>query len=98
MEILHKFHNALLSRTELQLDLLYQSATPSTSDVKKAVADKLKASEELVIIKKIANIFGKRKASVTAYVYDSKDALDRFEPKPKAKKEIKEAEAPPAAK
>ena len=96
MEILHKFHNALLSRTELQLDLPYKSATPSSIDVRKTVAEKLKSSEDLVVVKKIGNIFGSRKALVTAYVYDNQESLDKFEPKPKVKK-VKE-EAPPAAK
>lgn len=99
MEILHKFHNALLSRTELQLDLPYQNATPSTAEVKKMVADKLKASEDLVVIKKIANIFGTKKALVAAYIYDSKESFDKFEPKPKAKKaqEVTASPAPAAA-
>ncbi len=93
MEILHKFYNSLLSRTELQLELKYNNATPSLSDVRKMVSDKLKSSEDVIVIKKVGNIFGSGKAIVSAYVYDNQETMAKFEPKPKVKKVKEETPA-----
>ena len=87
MEILNKTYNQLLSRVEVQFDLSFPAATPSLADVKKLVAEKMKTAEELVVVQKIATQFGLRKAKVSAYIYDSKEAHDKIEPKPKVKKE-----------
>ena len=93
MEILHKFHNSLLSRVELQLELLYKNATPSLAEVKKMISDKLKVSEDVIVIKKIDNIFGSGRAIVSAYVYDNQETIAKFEPKPKVKKVKEETPA-----
>ena len=87
MEILHKVHNVLLSRTELQIDLPYQVTTPSVADVRKQIADKMKVGEDVVVVNKIGNRFGHKHAVVTACIYDSKEMHDKIEPKPKVKKE-----------
>lgn len=97
MEVLYKFHNSLLSRTELQLELIYKNATPSLTEVKKMVSEKLKISEDVILIKKIGNIFGSGRAIVSAYVYDNKESMDKIEPKPKIKK-TQEAALAPASK
>ena len=98
IEIISRKHNQLLSRTEVQVNLPYPAATPSMPDVKKTVAHLTKSAEDVIIVKKIANRYGEKSALVTAYVYDSKEAMDKIEPKPKVKKAAAPAPAPaPAA-
>lgn len=87
MEVINKKHNQILSRTHVEVDLPFPAATPSMADVKKTVAHLTKSSEDVIVVKKIATKFGEKKALVTAYVYDSKEAMDMVEPKPKKKKE-----------
>ena len=87
MEILKKHHNALLSRTELQVDLPFEKATPSVADVRKMIASHMKSAEDVIVIDRIATIFGHRKALVSASIYDSKESLDKIAKKPKKKKE-----------
>ncbi|MBI2546731.1 hypothetical protein HYV81_06145 [Candidatus Woesearchaeota archaeon] len=97
MEITSKKHNRLLSRTEVQVNLPYPAATPSLPDVKKTVAHLTKSAEDVIIIRRVANRYGEKSALVTAYVYDSKEAMDKIEPKPRQKKVDAKAETPAAA-
>ena len=81
LEIKEKKDNVLLSRTELYGKLAFEKATPSNDEVKKAIASKLSASENLVVIKKISTKFGARSADLCAYVYKDESTLKRVEPK-----------------
>lgn len=96
-----KKENALLSRTEIKADLTYEGVTPSRIELKKKITAILGAKEELVVIKKIEVAYGFQKAVVTAYVYKTKQELDKLEPAyilkrglPKEEKGKKEAEKP----
>lgn len=76
----HKKENTLLSRTELKIDLTYEGATPSRMELRKKIAAHIGAAEELVVIKKVDVSYGFQKAVVTAYVYKTKQELDKLEP------------------
>jgi len=95
MKIIEKKENPLLSRTEILAEISFEKATPPDEEVKKQIASQLKVDEALVVVKNIYTEFGSPNAKVTAFIYDSKKALEKTEPKPKEKKEAKKpAEKP----
>ncbi len=98
MKILEKKPNPLLSRTEIKAEIEYTGATPSNNDVKNELAKQLSADVNLVVVKQILPIFGLRKSTVNAYLYDSKEALMKIErikeTKPKTEEKPKEDAKP----
>jgi len=85
LKISEEKDNPLLHRKEVIAEITFDKATPSNAEVSKELADKLKAKEELIVIKKIAGGFGSTSAKVTAYVYADKEQKERVEPKIKVK-------------
>ncbi len=84
----------LLARKEIEGHMMFEGkSTPSNADVTKAIASELKTDEKLVVVKHIYTAFGSCEANISAYVYDTEEALKKFEPKNK-KEEKKEGEAP----
>ena len=79
----------LLSRKRVEMVVEFENATPSYAEVKKKVAAEAKVSEDVVAVQHVYGTFGQRKAKVIANVYDSKEALDKIEQKPKVKAEKK---------
>jgi|SRR3989344_2833755 len=90
----------LLHRKEYELEVGFpKEKTPSNEIIKKEAAAFLKAAPELIVVKKIAQIYGDKKARADIYVYhDSKVLKEVEEIKKKAKKkkegEAQQAEAP----
>ncbi len=84
-----KEHKVLLGREEIEA-VSDDKVTPSISSIQEYLANELKKDKELIIVKKVYPSFGKQKADILAYIYDSKEMLNKFEPK---KKENKKAEA-----
>jgi ribosomal protein S24E len=79
IENLNKTENALLSRDEYTARVAYSEATPSRSDLIKAVAAQAKAKEALVVVKKLEGNYGGGSASLEAYVYKNDEALQKVE-------------------
>jgi ribosomal protein S24E len=101
IEIKKQRETPLLSRTRATLTLNYESATPNRLEIRKAVAHKLKAKEELVVIKHIYTRFGQKMAKVIAHIYNDKKEMEAIErpfmmKKHGAKKAESEAAAEPA--
>jgi ribosomal protein S24E len=98
IEITEKKEQPILSRISVKAHIIFDKSTPSAEEVKKNLASALKADENLVIVKEIYTEFGSSEANVYAYVYNSKEEMQKIEPKPKtkekpaAKKEEKPAE------
>lgn len=85
MNITTDVKNALLHRRELTL--LYPSASnPGYAVVRKAVAETMGSADDVVVIKRLTNSYGSSQFLVEAFVYDSAEARQKFEPRPKAKK------------
>lgn len=95
IEIKNKKENPLLSRVEVSGTVSFDGATPSNEQLAQSIASQMKADASVVKMKKIRNTLGSHQASFTAFVYKSKEELDRVEPKPKKQleKEQKKAEA-----
>jgi len=83
--------NKLLHRKEVTGTLAFTGATPSNKEVQTKIAEHFKVTPEQVAVKHIYTDFGKTSAKFEANVYDSKEALDKLEPKKKA---VAQAAAP----
>ncbi len=77
--------NPMLLRKEILAHVSFTKATPSNVEVAKAIATKLSASEDAVVVKQIKGGFGSTHAVIKAYVYASKEQKDKIEPKIKVK-------------
>ncbi len=69
----------LLSRKEILADLSFDAAVPSRNELKKEIALKIGIPENLIIIRKIENDYGYKKAKVLAYAYEKEEDLKRIE-------------------
>ena len=102
LKILEDKQKPLLARRELLVEVSFDNKTPSRLEMRKKLAENLKISEEIIIIKNIETQFGYRKANVIAHVYQNKKDLESVEPKHIKKrhlsKEEKKVEAKPAEK
>lgn len=93
MEIKENIKNELFKRQELDIELEAEKS-PSFSDVKKQIAEKVGKPEETIDVLKIKGSFGKNLFKVSAYVYDSKEDLGKMIELRKTKKQRKsDAEA-----
>lgn len=81
MKIEKEFTNPLLKRKEVVASLVCDGATITRAQAKEQLAKKIKAKEELIIVREIKSHFGKRDVEVYAYIYDSKEALEAITPK-----------------
>ena len=85
MNLLDETSNLLLNRREVRC--AYPSVgNPGYASVLTALAQKLGVAEDVVVIKQLVNSYGTSDSVVYAFVYNSVDAKQKFEPKPKAKK------------
>jgi len=78
IKISNKAEQPLLSRTELQGVVSFESATPSRIEIKKKIADALKSDASLITIISIKNYFGQKAARVTAHIYETKEDLEKY--------------------
>ena len=79
LKISSKKEQPLLSRTELLAKIAFDSATPDRSEVRKKIAEAVKADEQCVAVTGIKNEFGSKSASVTVHVYKSKEDMEKYE-------------------
>jgi ribosomal protein S24E len=83
----------IFKRKDVLLEVESPDKTPSNQELKKELASTLKTKEELIVIKGINQIFGKRTSRVKISVYKDEKTLKEIE---KIKEKPKEAQ--PAAK
>lgn len=95
LEIKNKKDNPLLSRIEVSGIVSFDGATPSNEQVSRGIASQINADLSVVRMKHMHTGAGARKAEFLAFVYKSKEELDRIEPKPRKQleKEQKKAES-----
>ena len=100
IKILEEKDNAILNRKEYSLEIESLDKTPSNVELKKELVSFLKAKEDLIAIKSINQIFGKKTSKAFVYVYKDEKSLKETEPVKKekqAKPEEKKEEAPKPA-
>jgi len=90
----------LLSRKVIKAHASFTGAVPSGAEIKAGLAKALKAKEDLIVVNKIDNRYGSKKAEVTAYQYMNADDMKLFgqREKKKTEKPAKEKKEAPAAK
>ena len=82
----------LVEREEITLKITKSEITPSNAQIWEATAKLLKKPKELVIVKNIYQKFGMHESTALVYVYNSEEALKKFEPKTKKTKEEEKKE------
>ena len=85
----------LVDRDEVIIKIEKIEVTPSKEQVREAAAKLLKTPADLVVVKHIYQKFGETGARAEVYVYKTKEAMIRFEPKPKEKKKEEKKEEKP---
>jgi len=74
--------NKLLDRKQFVVDLIHTGlAAPTKEDVKKNVASEFKADQDLVVIFGLNTKFGGGRTTGFGFIYESKDAMMKVEPK-----------------
>jgi len=96
MNILEQKENKLLNREEILVELTSETI-PSKIELKKQIADKLKKSEETIIIEKVNTQFGNHTLKVSAKVYDNVESKDKYETVSRKEKKKRAAEEKKAA-
>ena len=86
----------LVDRYELKVKIDDVEVTPSNDYVKKEISKLMGKAEEVVIVKRILQEYGEKEAEALVYVYESPEALKKFEAKKKEKKEAAGTGAAPA--
>ena len=96
INVTNKEEQPLLSRTMIRATLEFEKATPSYKEAASMISSHMKADENLIAIQHIYNVFGHKKAEVTAYIYSDEGKKRAIEPKSKkAGGEKKPEEAKP---
>jgi small subunit ribosomal protein S24e len=81
----------LLKRREIIGRIGYEGKTPSRMDVRKELAKKLGAKEELLLVQKIMPEFGNRAAKLEVHIYDDEATMKAVELSFNIKKHFPEA-------
>jgi ribosomal protein S24E len=81
LKIISDNENKVVGRREIKAEINYEQAPPSKQDVLEELAKQLKAEKNLIIIKRLSNVFGLRKMICTANLYADEKTLNKFEPK-----------------
>ncbi len=84
MELVGDFRNDLLKRREVQF-VLPSERNPGFEGSHKKLVEHLQVAPEHVVIKSVKNNFGLNEFLIEAFVYDSIEHKERFEPKAKVK-------------
>ncbi len=74
-KIISKESNKLLNKDVVKAEMLFEGATPSRVEIKKEFAKKNKFNPQLVVLKKIMNVFGERKLKLIIEIYKDEKAL-----------------------
>ena len=99
LKIISKKEDPLLSRTKIEVEVVFEKATPSSEEIKSKLATDLGKDGKLIVVKGIYTIRGLKKAKNISYVYENEDYLKRIEvgkkeSGKKAKEEVKSEEKP----
>ena len=85
MDTIKDFRNDLLKRREVKL-VVTADKNPGFADATKAIADKFKSNEDVIVVRTLKSKFGRDSFLIDAFIYDSVQDKNIFEPKKKEKK------------
>ena len=86
MELKKNFRNELFNRQEIMFDV-ESDKTPNFPEMKNKIAEEFSKPEENINVFNIKGNFGKKVFSIHAYVYDSKNDLDKAVQKTKKQRD-----------
>jgi len=89
MEIKKDIRNELFKRQEVRLEIQSENS-PSFDEVRKEIVEKFGKPEENMDVYNIKGRFGKKVFMVDAYIYDSKEDLEKIKALQKTSKQRKE--------
>ncbi len=97
MQIIENTRNELLKRDEINA-LVESEQNPNFEEMRKKLSEQIKKPEENINVYSIKGSFGSKEFKIKAYVYDSKDDLEKNKIKTKKQrdaeaKEIKEVKS-----
>ena len=81
INVIENVDNKLLGRKEIQFLATYGDKTVSIDDAKTEICKKLGLKPENTVINRINQKFGLKQSEITAYSYQSKEAMERYERK-----------------
>jgi len=95
IENVEKKENVVLHRDEVSAQVIFNEATPSRSDIIKALASATKAKEDLVIVRRLQGNYGGGSATLVAHVYKDRASLENVEREyMRTRNTVKEEEKP----
>lgn len=80
VNILSTNDNKLLERKEVEAEVAFDAATPKRAELKSAISQKIGADPDLVVIRSVSSVFGRKTVRVLAHAYSKKEALMGTEP------------------
>lgn len=86
LELLKQEDVPLMSRKRASLMVEFQGATPSRSQLRKAIAKELKAKEDLTFVRHIYQRFGSNHAKIIVHVYNNEKDAKLIEDNPTIKR------------
>ena len=93
INILKEENKPLLSRIEINAEIIFQGATPSKETVGDEISKQKKKKKNVIVVKNIYTQFGLSKANSLIYIYDNEKVMDNIEPKSKKTEEAPKEEA-----
>ena len=81
LRIISNNENKMLSRKEIRFSVMQDGGTVSRAELAKELCKKLNLHPESTIITRIDQGFGMRESTGMAHAYQTKDALEKYEPK-----------------
>jgi ribosomal protein S24E len=93
IKVENKIKQNLFDREEIVLKIT-NTLTPSKAQIKEEVSKMTKKPQENIVIKKIAQEFGKKEVIVNVYVYNDAALIKRYQRKPRKKKGAQAAAEP----
>lgn len=76
----------LLGRERITGFIHFEGNTPSRIEIKKSLAQKIKANEDNVVIRHIYQRYGEHKAKFIAHIYEDQKLMKQLEPENLLKK------------
>lgn len=83
MTVVKELDNKLLKRKEVELVEVSNEGNIGYEKSKKLIAEKFKASEDLIIIKEVYSRFGSNEFIIDAYIYGDAESMKAVEPRNK---------------
>lgn len=78
-KVIEKKENALLERTEVNAEISFSAATPSTKEMRDTIVQKLGCNPDLMVISRAEPRFGQKAMAVKAHIYKAPEQLKRVE-------------------